>query len=37
MDTREDSVRGRIDWKLGIDICTRLYLRWMTNKDGEYM
>ena len=28
---------GEIDWEFGIDMYTLLYLKWITNKDLQYI
>ena len=34
--SKEEGGRGGIDWDLGTDMYTFLYLKWITNKDLLY-
>ena len=36
MVIRGDRLLGGIDWEFGIDMCTVLYLKYITNKDLLY-
>ena len=37
MITREEKEGGGINWEVGMDIYTLLYINWVTNKDLLYI